>query len=683
MASPGLLAGGNIAELQKKLPYAVITNPIGPYSGAVNDGVTDNTLVIQAWVDWVEANLDKTRIVFIPAGNPGFVTNGIVTKSVSIVGEDPTRALLGRVQFGSRLIHKVGSTVPLIDMLGGGTIGTATQGWERVQNLVLQGRQKANISVPKRSIVSAADRTHFTVAIGDLPAAPAAPTQFPFYGLCLFFDAQGQRLGSGIVQSVNGGTGEVTLKTGTDNYTGITGSGNLLTATEKVAFSALATYDVGWNFTITNSPDSTMIGPPAIRTAGLTKFLDMVDMRDFHCSVVMQENILHIGRIWSHNHVMAGIAARAPGIGADVWAENVFCQGRGYEGYGEPGRSIGVIDPYAMYSLCGLWVLPSTSHFNDVTVESSMHGIIDSGGGDTHFDYLNVDGAWKEPIITWGGQWNSGTASALISIGYFQARTLQAQYVGNFTAPAGTYPNGERTIIGIMATDGPRRWTVSTLVANRFFQDSPAAFDYASVYKITGAPGNGQHEVTIRSIPYQGAVTTKGIPRGTSALPGAYAFVSKAPYLPTVQAVVANGGRITRFEVERDMLIPNLVFAVQVAAGSNDNVDVGIYNADGSQLVHSGAVAGKLNSLGTKIVPITPTMLRAGRFYYFALSVGAIGTTAATLAALTPASLQASQLWGTTLGLIETDTAAAVHPLPATWVIGALSSVSFLGAVLE
>jgi hypothetical protein len=673
------------AATQKKTEFAVITNPIGAFSGAVGDGATDNTAVIQAWVDWVESNLDVTRMVYVPASEYGFVTEGVVLKTASLVGEQPSRQLLhGEPDFASRLVHKSGSTQPLITMTGM-ALGNpdSSRGWECVMNLALRGRQKQNISVPKRPIVSAASRTQFTVATGHVPAAPSNVSAFPFYGLCLFFDAEGHRLGSGVVQNVNPGTGQITLATGTDNYTGITGSSNLLTNTETVAFAPIATWD-GDDFTHTDESDSTMIGPPAILMEGRLKRVEWVDMRDFHCSIVLQSTISHINHIWSHNHVMAGVALRNIASGADIWGDQWFFQGRNWKGSAQGGAqeaepTIGRIDGHANHSLCGMWGLPGVTQLGSVVCEAHIHAIIERGSHGTHFDYLNCDGCWKEPIVTWGGLWLGGTASPVNAVDFLHVRTLQPQYT-ELTSP--NYPSGARNIFAIVGTDAHRKWDVGTLVCNRFSDSSPAGFDYAALASLA-VPTNGFHEVAVRSIPFQAALTTKAVPRGQSALPGAYATTRMAPLFATAQAVAANVGRITRFEVERDMVVSSIAFSVSTAASNDDEVDVGIYDAGGARLVSSGATTGRLNSTGRKTVAIAPTLLRAGRFYYLAISTGAVGGTPATLIAVSPGSLGSSQFFGTTIGLVETDAASSRHPLPSTWAIGAISSVGCFGAVLE
>jgi hypothetical protein len=75
--------------------------------------------------------------------------------------------------------------------------------------------------------------------------------------------------------------------------------------------------------------------------------------------------------------------------------------------------------------------------------------------------------------------------------------------------------------------------------------------------------------------------------------------------------------------------------------------------------------------------------LRAGKVYYVGISCGAVGSTAATLMGVSIASAASTQLWGSTIGLVEIDAANSAHPLPSTWTIGAISSAGWLATVME
>jgi hypothetical protein len=132
----------------------------------------------------------------------------------------------------------------------------------------------------------------------------------------------------------------------------------------------------------------------------------------------------------------------------------------------------------------------------------------------------------------------------------------------------------------------------------------------------------------------------------------------------SAQAVSANNGRLCRFVPERNMRVKGIGFNVVVAAGSNDNFDVGIYDSTLTKIVSSGATAGKLNATGKKRIDITETPLIEGQSYYILGSVGTLGGTAAQLVGANFTSAGIAAFMGTTAGLVEADAAATIHPLP-------------------
>lgn len=104
-----------------------------------------------------------------------------------------------------------------------------------------------------------------------------------------------------------------------------------------------------------------------------------------------------------------------------------------------------------------------------------------------------------------------------------------------------------------------------------------------------------------------------------------------------------------RFVPSRNMTITTLAFVVTSAAASNDNVEVGLYDAAGGRLVTSGPVAGKLNSTGVQTITITSTTLTAGAVYYAAFCYPSAGGTAATLLFGTLGSVDATKMFGATV----------------------------------
>ncbi len=459
---------------------------------AAHDEPGDQTGMIQAAIDFAEANLDKYRRVYLPAGR--YEVSELASQYVSLVGEQSARPVAGTfdatTDLGTVLLHKAGSTNPMITLTGGIFEG---YGWDLVEKMVLIGRQNQNLAVPKRSIVSAASRTQFTVAVGDLPAQPSNSTSFPGYGVCVFYDADGGRLGTGIVQSVNTGTGQVTLFTGTDNYTGITGSGGLLTNTEKVAFAPKATYTID-GVAQTDVSDSTMLSPPAILVMGRTKSLRDLYVYGFHAGIVLGDSVTQINRVWTNNCGMAGYAHRNLGSGADVYGTQWYFQGNSARtDVDQPASSVGVIDPYGAMSLCGLWGVPSISYVSDITTNNGYHGVIDRGGGSNfRTDFLLLDIPFKEPWLTWNGNWSGGLADPTVHVGTLIARANRAA----ITKPTSmTFPSGHLSVIAIKGTNH-RKLAIGTISATRDPGGDPAD-DFEYLTNIADTATNGYHDIFI------------------------------------------------------------------------------------------------------------------------------------------------------------------------------------------
>ncbi len=155
----------------------------------------------------------------------------------------------------------------------------------------------------------------------------------------------------------------------------------------------------------------------------------------------------------------------------------------------------------------------------------------------------------------------------------------------------------------------------------------------------------------------------------------------------TTQAGSSNNGRVVRFKPPYDMVVPKIGFGVSawtVGDTADPAMSVAVYSAAWARLGASGAVTGKLNSIGAKSVTLgTPVTLYADQIYYIGLSIGALGTSTVTLAAISAASNPANQAFGTGAGDVQIDSASSVHPLPDPWVAGGTSSGGFLLEALE
>ena len=129
-------------------------------------------------------------------------------------------------------------------------------------------------------------------------------------------------------------------------------------------------------------------------------------------------------------------------------------------------------------------------------------------------------------------------------------------------------------------------------------------------------------------------------------------------------ALIASRAYFTRFKPSRNMLIVSIAFGVQTAAGADDACDVGIYDAAGNRIVTSGSTNGRLNVLGARTIPITPTLLTAGVVYYAAFAAGTFGGSAASVGVTQMAGT--TQLFGIGFPQVEQGWMGASFPLPST-----------------
>ncbi|YCK83499.1 hypothetical protein M1D89_09850 [Arthrobacter sp. D3-18] len=122
-------------------------------------------------------------------------------------------------------------------------------------------------------------------------------------------------------------------------------------------------------------------------------------------------------------------------------------------------------------------------------------------------------------------------------------------------------------------------------------------------------------------------------------------------------ALVANTAYARRVALSRRMTLTSVNFMVATASGTDDPVDAGTYSAAGARLVSSGAVTGKLNSVGVKSVTIATTILEPGTYYI-------------VVAANSTASLISDSFigaaFGTAMPQAEGLTKVTSYPLPST-----------------
>lgn len=120
--------------------------------------------------------------------------------------------------------------------------------------------------------------------------------------------------------------------------------------------------------------------------------------------------------------------------------------------------------------------------------------------------------------------------------------------------------------------------------------------------------------------------------------------------------VSANQGSsyFLRVVPSRRLRVTKIRFRVMVAAGSDDPVDVGIYNSLGVAMVRSGFVSGHINSLGAKEVNLPSAVnLEAGSVYYLAWAALSPTTTAAQVLSHAPGTAECWSFLGTAVPVIN------------------------------
>lgn len=144
-------------------------------------------------------------------------------------------------------------------------------------------------------------------------------------------------------------------------------------------------------------------------------------------------------------------------------------------------------------------------------------------------------------------------------------------------------------------------------------------------------------------------------------------------------ALTAGRAYLGRFVPSRNMTIASIAFVVTVAAGADDACDVGIYAADGSKIVSSGATTGKLNAgTGVKSIAVAASLI-AGTPYFAAFSVVTpFGGTAASVALAGVPTATSAGLFNAVAGTPDNRSLQMVkdssHPLPSSFTFSTMNN---------
>lgn len=277
----------------------------------------------------------------------------------------------------------------------------------------------------KKSITSVTNRTRFFVATGDVPThSPEAV--WPYYGFCFFFDQYGRYLGSGAVQTVNAGTGQIDLATDWDNYATPTAGAGVLTTACKVVFGGVTASEGGY----TNFPDPSSALACAIYTknsgAGVVNLPEMnrisISSAPIGIRVAPASLNGNFGTLRIVHCLFAGILLPKSTSTTDNYYSNVYISGKYIPEYG--GTS-GTYDNGALRNCAfGIFGVGPLEHYLGRTlIEFCTMGMVIFDTLQQGIQTLFFDGCARHALVIRQG-YNGGTVfSTFVVIGSMSARS--------------------------------------------------------------------------------------------------------------------------------------------------------------------------------------------------------------------------------------------------------------------
>lgn len=146
-------------------------------------------------------------------------------------------------------------------------------------------------------------------------------------------------------------------------------------------------------------------------------------------------------------------------------------------------------------------------------------------------------------------------------------------------------------------------------------------------------------------------------------------------------ALTASRAYVCRFVAPKPLVVTKIAFTTTVAAGSNDNCDVGIFDSTLTTLLgSSGSTAGKMNAVaGVQTVNLLASVtLVPGTVYYAAFAYGTVGTTAASMC-MTAIQGNSANLMGSAAPNLAVGFQNTAFPLAGPFGAGPISNAAVLG----
>ncbi len=382
--------------------------------GAKADGVTDDTVALQNFLDWRDAISGKAGTYVFNAGH--YRWNSITTTGGMLIGD-------GHVHRGNNVVAETTVVCEQIlgatgDMLVIGGSSTANKS-VTVDGLLMLGHPEYNLrNAMTITAVYTGDRLHFDVA--SAPVIEGGKGGPPYLGFGALFDDSNHYLGSFCLQSfitngVTSATNTVNIMSGTDAYATVSGE-NILRVGFKVCFPSSTEWFVG-STSFGQRAFSSRAGYSAIRVWNSDQSnLENLKLVNWHTGIVIASSGYTCRNIETYNCHLSGMIAEPMGFLADNTSYGFLLFNGKYQADDALAAS-----PYTLKntlyrsSAIGFGAIGAQAkHGQIVAGPSAIYGTLIYGGVNSHIDNLLIESPALYPVYLPVG--NSGTPQTTTTI---------------------------------------------------------------------------------------------------------------------------------------------------------------------------------------------------------------------------------------------------------------------------